>query len=369
MKEYRTSDFDYVLPKSFIAQNPVTPRDSSKMLVYDTANDKIYHKHFRDIVEYLKTGDTLVVNRSRVIPARILFGGHFGKPQKEIFLLKEESENIFNVLVKPGRLFLDGKSFIVAPDLHGEVLEILEDGTRNVKFWNPMAEDGFSTEVSDSTVHELLEKYGRAPLPPYIKESTADFSQYQTVYAKEKGSVAAPTAGLHFTPALISKIRGVGVNMQEVLLHVGRGTFLPVSTEKLTEHKMHSEFYVFSKENADALNEAKNGIIGGAKNHSNRIIAVGTTSVRVLESVYDNGFEPKSGETDIFIYPGKHEWKTVSGLITNFHLPKSTLIMLVASFLEHKGVKDPVAKILSLYEVAKENNYRFFSFGDAMMII
>ncbi|MFA6305295.1 MAG: tRNA preQ1(34) S-adenosylmethionine ribosyltransferase-isomerase QueA [Candidatus Gracilibacteria bacterium] len=361
MKEYRTSDFDYVLPKSFIAQNPVTPRDSSKMLVYDTANDKIYHKHFRDVVEYLRAGDTLVVNRSKVIPARILFGGNFGKPQKEVFLLKENSENIFNVLVKPGRLFLEGKIFIIAPDLHGEVLEILEDGTRNVKFWNPMSEDGFSTEVSNATVHELLEKYGRAPLPPYIKKSTADFSQYQTVYAKEKGSVAAPTAGLHFTPALISKIRGVGVNMQEVLLHVGRGTFLPVSTEKLTEHKMHSEFYVFSRENAEALNKAKTA--------SGRIIAVGTTSVRVLESVYDNGFEPKSGETDIFIYPGKHKWNVVDALITNFHLPKSTLIMLVASFLEHKGVKDPVAKILSLYEVAKENNYRFFSFGDAMMII
>ncbi len=360
MNEYRTSDFDYVLPKSFIAQNPANPRDTSKLLVYDTVNDRIYHKHFYDLPDYLETGDTLVVNRSKVIPARILFGGHFGKPQKEIFLLKEESENIFNVLVKPGRLFLEGKNFIIAQDLHGEVLEILEDGTRNVKFWNPMSEDGFSTEVSNSTVHDLLEKYGTAPLPPYIKESTADFERYQTVYAKEKGSIAAPTAGLHFTPELISNIRKIGVDMQEVLLHVGRGTFLPVSADKLTEHKMHSEFYVFSKENADALNKAKS-------DHQ-RIIAVGTTSVRVLESVYDNGFLPKSGETDIFIYPGKHHWKTVDALITNFHLPKSTLIMLVASFLQHKGVKDPVAKILSLYEVAKENNYRFFSFGDAMMI-
>ncbi len=360
MKEYRTSDFDYVLDKKFIAQNPVNPRDTSKMLVYDTANDKIYHKHFYNLPDYLHAGDTLVVNRSKVIPARILFGGNFGKPQKEIFLLKEESENIFNVLVKPGRLFLDGKTFIVAKDLHGEVLEILEDGTRNVKFWNPMSADGFSTEVSDNTVHELLEKYGRAPLPPYIKESTADFERYQTVYAKEKGSVAAPTAGLHFTPELISKIRKIGVDMQEVLLHVGRGTFLPVSADRLVDHKMHSEFYVFSKENADALNEAKTS--------GCRIIAVGTTSVRVLESVYDNGFEPKSGETDIFIYPGKHDWNVVDALVTNFHLPKSTLIMLVASFLEHKGVKDPVAKILSLYEIAKENNYRFFSFGDAMYI-
>jgi len=360
MKDYRTSDFDYVLPKKFIAQNPVNPRDTSKLLVYDTANDKIYHKHFYDLPEFLRSGDTLVVNRSKVIPARILFGGNFGKPQKEIFLLKEESEDIFNVLVRPGRLFLEGKIFNIAPDLQGEVLEILEDGTRNIKFWNPMSGDGFSTEVSDKTVHELLEKYGRAPLPPYVKESTADFERYQTVYAKEKGSVAAPTAGLHFTPQLISKIRGMGIDMQEVLLHVGRGTFLPVSADKLTEHKMHSEFYVFSKENADVLNKAKND--------HRRVIAVGTTSVRVLESVYDNGFEAKSGETDIFIYPGKHDWKVIDGLVTNFHLPKSTLIMLVASFLEHKGVKDPVDKILYLYEVAKDNDYRFFSFGDAMFI-
>ncbi|MCK9186059.1 tRNA preQ1(34) S-adenosylmethionine ribosyltransferase-isomerase QueA [Candidatus Gracilibacteria bacterium] len=360
MKEYRTSDFDYVLPKEFIAQNPVTPRDSSKLLVYDVANDKIYHKHFYDVCDYLKSGDTLVVNRSKVIPARIVFGGNFGKPQKEVFLLKENCENIFNVLVKPGRLFLEGKIFTIAPDLQGEVLEILEDGTRNVRFWNPASGGSFSAEASDSTVHELLEKYGRAPLPPYIKKSTASFSQYQTVYAKEKGSVAAPTAGLHFTPELISKIKNAGISMQEVLLHVGRGTFLPVTADKLSEHKMHNEFYVFSKENADALNKAKD--------ESRRIIAVGTTSVRVLESVYDNGFEPKSGETDIFIYPGKHDWKVIDALITNFHLPKSTLIMLVASFLEHKGVKDPVAKILSLYEVAKDNNYRFFSFGDAMYI-
>lgn len=342
----RTSDFDYQLPKGFIAQNPAEPRDHSKLMVYDTASDEVLHKQFFDLVEFLRAGDVLVLNRSKVIPARILFV--LNGSEKEIFLLKKLSETDYEVLVRPGKFFKVGKKFRINENLEAEILEILSDGNRIVRFFA-------------DNLDVALKKAGSTPLPPYIDQSRATFDQYQTVYAKEEGSKAAPTAGLHFTEDLLKKLKEKGVEVEEVLLHVGLGTFLPVSTDNIEEHVMHSEEFVLSKDVADRLNKAKL--------EGRRIIAVGTTSVRVLESCYlEEGFVAGSGDTNIFIYPGKHSWKAVDALITNFHLPKSTLIMLVASFLENKGIKDGTDKILGLYKRALENNYRFYSFGDAMFL-
>ncbi|OGJ42183.1 tRNA preQ1(34) S-adenosylmethionine ribosyltransferase-isomerase QueA [Candidatus Peregrinibacteria bacterium RIFCSPLOWO2_02_FULL_39_10] len=341
----RTSLFDYNLPKEFIAKNPLIPRDSSKLLIYDSSKNKVFHKHFYDLKNLLSNNDLLVLNRSKVIPARILFDIDGGK--KEIFILKKLDDGKFRVLVKPGKFFKTGKIFNLNKKVSCEVVGINEDGSRIVK--------------ANTDLIEFSMKFGTVPLPPYIKDSSAKDSQYQTVYAKEKGSVAAPTAGLHFTKPLLNILKNKGVSIETVLLHVGQGTFTPVTTEDISKHKMHAEEFEVSETAAKRLNEAKK--------NGKRIIAVGTTSVRVLESCYKNGFKPKFGETNIFIYPGNYKWKAVDVLITNFHLPKSTLIMLVASFLENKGVKNPVQKILELYESAKKNNYRFYSFGDAMMII
>lgn len=338
----KLSDFDYSLPKSFIAQDPVDPRDSAKLLVFDTKTRMVEHRVFKDVLEYLTENDVLVVNRSKVIKARIKFGTDL---KMEIFLLKKISRNIYECLVKPGRKFKKGVFLKIKNGLECKITDVKEDGTRVIKFFTD----------------KDIELYGEAPFPPYISASKSSLGDYQTVYAEEKGSVASPTAGLHFTKSLLEKIKQKGIDVEKVLLHVGLGTFLPVKVENIKDHQMHNEFFSFSRETADALNSAKSAGKG--------IVAVGTTSVRVLESCFkDEKFRPTIGETDIFIYPG-YKWKTVDALITNFHLPKSTLIMLVASFLEHKGVEDGTKKILQLYEVAKNNNYRFYSFGDAMMII
>ncbi|MEK7127039.1 MAG: tRNA preQ1(34) S-adenosylmethionine ribosyltransferase-isomerase QueA [Patescibacteria group bacterium] len=341
----KTSLFDYNLPKEFIAKNPVVPRDSSKLLVYDSSKNKVFHKHFYDLKDLLSPNDLLVLNRSKVIPARILFGTN--DVEREIFILKKIVAGKFQVLVKPGKFFSEGKKFLLNKKVSCEVIGINEDGSRIIK--------------ANTDLIEFSMKFGTVPLPPYIKDSLAKAGQYQTVYAKEKGSVAAPTAGLHFTKPLLNTLKNKGVSVETVLLHVGQGTFTPVTTEDISKHKMHTEEFEVSGTVAKRLNEAKK--------NGKRIIAVGTTSVRVLESCYCGEFKPKFGETNIFIYPGNYKWKAVDALITNFHLPKSTLIMLVASFLEDKGVKNPVQKILDLYETAKKNNYRFYSFGDAMMII
>ncbi len=348
----KTTDFDYNLPKKFIAQNPVIPRDNSKLLVFDTAKNKIYHKRFFEIGEFLRKGDTLVVNASKVIPARILFNENTSS--REIFLLKKFGENKYQAMVKPGKVFKIGKEFVLDKNVKCVVKEILEDGTRIVEFLLEKTGKGFE---------KVLEEIGRIPFPPYVNETIATPAQYQTVYARENGSVAAPTAGLHFTPELMSKLKKEdGVTFEEVILHVNRGTFMPVKSDNVEDHEMHSESFVLPENVAKDLNISKK--------NGQRIIAIGTTSVRVLESCFDlkKGFVPQESETKIFIYPGKYKWKATDALITNFHLPKSTLLMLVSSFLENKGIKDPAKKLLDLYELAKKENYRFYSFGDAMMI-
>lgn len=343
----RLTDFDYDLPKSFIAQDPATPRDSSKLLVYDTANDRVIHCVFRDIYDYLSDNDVLVVNRSKVIPARIKFT--IKNKEVEIFRLDNGKNFTYKCLVRPGRIFKKDFVFDVNKKLHGTVVCVNEDGTRDIKF-----------HTEDGDVADLVEKAGEPPFPPYITSTKARFERYQTVYSLEKGSVASPTAGLHFTDKLLQRIKDKGVSMRTVLLHVGLGTFLPVKTEKIEDHVMHSEFYELDEPTASFLN--------GSKREGKRLIAVGTTSVRVLENSCKTGkFLPACEETDIFIYPG-YKWRNVDALITNFHLPKSTLLMLVASFLEHKGINDGTKKILELYEIAKKNDYRFYSFGDAMFI-
>ncbi|MEK7085626.1 MAG: tRNA preQ1(34) S-adenosylmethionine ribosyltransferase-isomerase QueA [Patescibacteria group bacterium] len=358
----RTSDFDYHLPKSFIAQNPVSPRDSSKLLVYDSSSDRIYHRKFSDIGEFLKAGDVLVLNRSKVIPARIIF--EINGFNKEIFLLKKLSKDSYEVLVRPGRSFKQGAKFFIDKQLSAEVKSVFDDGRRILKF--SLKNHGHACGHARGGLGGMLDKklfsLGRMPLPPYITDSSADFDRYQTVYAKEEGSKAAPTAGLHFTKRLLKSLKKEGIGIEEVILHVGLGTFAPVVTENVENHTMHFEEFELSKSVANHLNSANK--------HGGRIIAVGTTSVRVLESCCHPsvGLKPKIGETNIFIYPGKYKWKIVDALITNFHLPKSTLIMLASSFLENKGIKNPVKKLLSLYETAKKEKYRFYSFGDAMFI-
>lgn len=348
-----TKDFDYILEKKFIAQSQVSPRDHSKLMVFNSSTGEIFHRKFYEISDYLAAGDTLVLNKSMVVPARILF--FYNGKEREIFLLKKISDSSYIALVKPGKIFKIGVNFVLSDSLDVSVVDIFEDGRRVLEF-----------NLSDSSLDfdSELECLGSVPLPPYIDASAVDASSYQTVYADSdcKGSVAAPTAGLHFTDELISSLHDNGVLFEELVLHVGLGTFLPVSSDDLSGHIMHEEDFELGSDVALRLNSAKS--------NGSRIIAVGTTSVRVLESSYDPvlGFLPQSSSTDIFIYPGNYEWKSVDALITNYHLPKSTLIMLVASFLEHKGVKDPVKKILELYELAKSLDYRFYSLGDAMFI-
>lgn len=340
--QYKKSDFYYELPEELIAQTPATPRDSSRLLVYDRKSKKIEHRIFRDITDYLKAGDVLVINDTKVLPARLYAHTENGGAV-EVLLLKRRNIDEWEALVKPGKKCVPGKKLIVSEELSLTVLSVTDSGERIIKF-----EYG-------GVFEEILERVGNMPLPPYIKEKLKDKNRYQTVYAKYDGSAAAPTAGLHFTPELLSKIRGMGVEIVEVLLHVGLGTFRPVKEDIITDHKMHSEYFEVSAEAADKIN--------AAKREGRRIIAVGTTSVRTLESAADeNGvIIPQKGNTQIFIYP-PYKFKCVDALITNFHLPESTLIMLVAAMCGRE-------EILSVYETAVRERYRFFSFGDACLFL
>ena len=339
----KTSDFDYYLPEEQIAQTPAEPRDSSRLLVYDREKDEIYHKHFYDIVDFLKEGDVLVRNNTKVLPARIFaYTENGGKV--EVLLLKRFNLTDWEVLVKPGKKARIGAKLTVSQELSLVVTDIFEEsGSRKVTF------------NFDGVFEDVISRIGEMPLPPYITEKLKDKERYQTVYAKVDGSAAAPTAGLHFTDALFEKIKAKGVEVVDVLLHVGLGTFRPVKVDNVLEHHMHSEYYEIGEEAAERINKAKK--------EGRRIIAVGTTSVRTLESAADeNGFvKPIKGNTEIFIYP-PYKFKCVDALITNFHLPKSTLIMLVASLTGRE-------KILDIYKTAVEEKYRFFSFGDAMLIV
>ncbi len=338
----KTEDFDYFLPECLIAQTPVEPRDSSRLLVYDKTADKIYHEHFYDIKKYLKKGDVLIRNNTKVLPARLFaYTAHGGKV--EVLLLKRFNLTEWEVLVKPGKKARVGTELIINEELSLTVLDtIAETGSRKVSFkFNGVFED-------------IISRAGEMPLPPYIKEKLKDKDRYQTVYAKVDGSAAAPTAGLHFTERLLGEIKAMGVEIVDVLLHVGLGTFRPVKTDDLSAHHMHSEYYEISEEAAEKIN--------AAKREGRRIIAVGTTSVRTLESAADeNGYvKPVKANTEIFIYP-PYKFKCIDALITNFHLPKSTLIMLVSAFCSRE-------KVLEIYKTAVEEKYRFFSFGDACFL-
>lgn len=338
----KTDDFDYYLPEELIAQHPAEKRDHARLLVLDKETGKTEDKYFYDIIDYLDPGDVLVMNDTRVIPAR-LFGHRESKEESiEVFLLTNIEGKTWECLVRPGKKMKIGTNVIFSEELSGEVKDIKEDGNRIIEF------------CYEGIFNELLDRLGNVPLPPYIKEELQEPEEYQTVYSKNPGSVAAPTAGLHFTQELLEEIESRGIKLAYLTLNVGLGTFRPVSVEDVTDHKMHSEFYTISKETADIINKAhKKG---------NKVIATGTTSIRTLESVYKkNGkIQGDSGWTDIFIYPG-FKFEVVDAMITNFHLPKSTLVMLVSAF----SSKDI---ILNAYEHAVNDKYRFFSFGDAMYI-
>ena len=335
------SDFYYNLPEELIAQTPIEPRDHSRMLVYDRATGEIEHKHFYDIIDYLHEGDVLVINDTKVLPARI-YGIKEGTGAKIEFLLhKRICLDEWEVLVKPAKKATIGAVIRFSAELTATVTGYIGEGLRTVKF------------SYDGVFEDILSRVGEMPLPHYIHERLNDGTRYQTVYARESGSSAAPTAGLHFTPELLQKIKDKGVDIVKVLLHVGLGTFRPVKAENILDHKMHSEYYCVTPEAAAAVNKAKA--------EHRRVIAVGTTSVRTLESAWHDGkLNAESGETSIFIYP-PYEFKAVDALITNFHLPESTLIMLVSAFIGRENA-------LKMYECAVENKYRFFSFGDATFL-
>lgn len=339
----KVTDFDYELPEELIAQDPLEKRSNSRLMVLDKNTGEISHQHFYDIKNYLRAGDCLVINNTRVIPAR-LYGARVGSGGKvEILLLKRKSDNVWECLVKPGKKARPGMEISFGDGLlMGRIIDIVDEGNRLIEF------------SYDGIFEEILDKLGEMPLPPYITHRLEDRDRYQTVYAKYDGSAAAPTAGLHFTPELLSEIRAMGVKVAEVTLHVGLGTFRPVKEEEVLDHHMHSEYYEISQEACDIINETKAN--GG------RVISVGTTSTRTLESAAEMGkpLAPKSGWTEIFIYPG-YEFKVIDGLITNFHLPQSTLIMLVSALAGREHV-------LYAYELAVKERYRFFSFGDAMLI-
>lgn len=332
----------YDLPPERIAQTPVEPRDSSRLLVYDRNSKEIEHKTFRNIIDYLEKGDVLVLNNSRVLPARIIGKKKDTGAVIEILLQKRKDLKTWEVVAKPTKRLKQGTIVVFSDELSLKVLEIREYGECLVEF------------IFNGHFEEILDKLGTMPLPHYIKEKLKDKERYQTVYSKEQGSSAAPTAGLHWTTELLEKVKQKGVTVVEVMLHVGLGTFRPVKEDNILAHKMHSEFYSISQESADIINQAKK--------QKRRIIACGTTSVRVLESACDENGQVKaqSGYTEIFLYPPK-KMKVVDCLITNFHLPESTLIMLVSTMT---GVQE----ILDIYKLAVQENYRFFSFGDAMFI-
>ncbi len=346
--DLRTSDFYYDLPERLIAQHPIEPRDASRMMVLDRESGEISHRHFYDILDYLCEGDVLVINDSKVIPARI-YGHVEGRPEAaiELLLLRQHELDTWEVLVKPGKRARVGMKLVFGDGmLHGEVLELVEEGNRIIRF--TYDKDRYAN------IYDILHQIGLMPLPPYITERLADNDRYQTVYARENGSAAAPTAGLHFTPALMDKIRERGVAIVPVMLHVGLGTFRPVKADAITDHVMHSEFFSVSEESARIINERK--AAGG------RLICVGTTSCRTIESVAreDGTIPAMQGDTGIFIYPGYH-FKAVDALITNFHLPESTLLMLVSAFYDRE-------RVMEAYKTAVDDEYRFFSFGDCMFI-
>lgn len=338
----KKSDYYYELPEELIAQTPAEPRDSSRLFVYDRATGRREHRIFRDIKEYLRPGDVLVINNTKVLPAR-LFAYTENGGKVEVLLLKRLDLNEWEVLVRPGKKAKAGAELVVSDELSLTVVDRTETGERIVQFH------------FDGVFEDILSRVGSMPLPPYIHEKLKDKDRYQTVYCKTDGSAAAPTAGLHFTQELLSEIQGMGVQIAEVLLHVGLGTFRPVKEEDLTHHVMHSEYYRVDERAAE--------IVNAAKREGRRVIAVGTTSVRTLETVADEQgmLHPCSGDTSIFIYP-PYRFKCVDALITNFHLPESTLIMLVSAFMGRE-------QCLSLYREAVEKKYRFFSFGDACLIL
>lgn len=339
--DLKTHDFFYELPEELIAQTPAEKRDASRLLVLERSTGNVSHEHFSDIIKYFNEGDVLVINRSKVMPARLYGKRADTGANVEILLLKKRNGDDWEVIVKPGKKCRVGNIIIFGNgELSAEITEVLDDGNRIIRF---TSENG--------SVSDQIHKLGEMPLPPYITSREADMSRYQTVYAKEEGSAAAPTAGLHFTPELLSALEAKGVKIVSVLLHVGLGTFRPVKEEDIADHHMHSEWFSISEETAKVINERKG-----------RLIAVGTTSCRVLESVADDTGKVHAGdgETAIFIYPG-YKFKAIEALITNFHLPESTLIMLVSAFAGRE-------KVLSAYREAVKVRYRFFSFGDACFI-
>lgn len=338
----KKNDYYYNLPEELIAQTPAEPRDSSRLLIYHRESGEIEHKIFRDVVDYFRKGDVLVVNRTRVLPAR-LFAHTQNGGRVEVLLLKRLRLDEWEVLVRPGKKCKPGVRLSVNDELSLEVTGVTPSGERHVRFFY------------EGAFEDVLSRAGSMPLPPYIHEKLKNPERYQTVYSRENGSAAAPTAGLHFTPALLEQLREKGVEIAEVLLHVGLGTFRPVKEENILDHKMHSEYYEVSEEAAETVNRAKR--------EGRRIIAVGTTSVRTLETVADeNGLlRPCKGNTEIFIYP-PYRFKCLDGLITNFHLPESTLLMLVSAFVSRE-------EVLRVYREAVEKKYRFFSFGDACLFL
>ena len=340
----KLSDFNYNLPEELIAQDPLEKRDNSRLMVLHRETGELEHKHFYDVIDYLNPGDCLVVNNTKVIPARLMGVKEETGASIEVLLLKRKEEKVWETLVKPGKKARVGARISFGDGLLvGEVIDVVEEGNRLIRF------------EYDGIFEEILDRLGQMPLPPYITHQLQDKNRYQTVYAKYDGSAAAPTAGLHFTEELLQKIQDKGIRIAKVTLHVGLGTFRPVKEENVLDHHMHSEFYIVDEEAANIINETKAN--GG------RVISVGTTSTRTLETVAEpDGHIPvKSGWTDIFIYPG-YRFKAVDCLITNFHLPESTLIMLVSALADRET-------ILHAYETAVEEKYRFFSFGDAMLIL
>ena len=340
----KTSDFDYELPQELIAQTPMEPRDHSRLLVYNRANQSVQHLHFYDLPRFLQKGDVLVVNQTKVIPARLLGQKEDTGVPVELLLLKRLEKDVWEALVRPGRRLKPGAICSFGEGLlKAEIIESAEDGGRKVRFHY------------EGVFEELLDRLGQMPLPPYIHEQLQDQTRYQTVYAKEEGSAAAPTAGLHFTPQLMDDIRAMGVDIVPILLHVGLGTFRPVKAEDVSLHHMHVEHYEVTPEAAERINRARQN--GG------RCICVGTTSVRTLETVTgeDGLVKAQSGDTDIFIRPG-YSFRASDGLVTNFHLPQSTLLMLISALMGRE-------EALRVYREAVEQKYRFFSFGDAMLIL
>lgn len=339
----KKSDFYYDLPEKLIAQTPIYPRDSSRLMVISKKDGAIAHRRFYELTDFLKSGDCLVLNDTRVLPARIYGAALDTGAVVEFVLLKQKDMLTWEALAGPGKKAKPGRQFKFSDKLSARVDDVLPDGNRIITF------------DCDREFFSVLDEIGQMPLPPYIKEKLTDKERYQTVYSREPGSAAAPTAGLHFTPEMLKKIKNMGVKIAYVTLHVGLGTFRPVKTDDITEHKMHTEHYSVTKEAADLINSTKSS--GG------RVICVGTTSCRTVESVYSKYGEmrPCSDDTGIFIYPG-YDFKCMDVLITNFHLPESTLIMLVCAFAGYENT-------MNAYKIAVEDEYRFFSFGDAMMII